>query len=130
MTKTGNIEQMLKEFSDGTYDLTDNGKCTQCGNCCSNFLVMTDTEIETIHKYIKKHNIKEHRHILPLVEPTLDLTCPFLNDSKPNEKCDIYEVRPRVCRDFICDPKQRLPIDIKYASKCKPINVRSEFYGK
>ena len=130
MTKTGNIEQMLKEFSDGTYDLTDNGKCTQCGNCCSNFLVMTDTEIETIHKYIKKHNIKEHRHILPLVEPTLDLTCPFLNDSKPNEKCDIYEVRPRVCRDFICDPKQRPPIDIKYASKCKPINVRSEFYGK
>lgn len=26
MTKTGNIEQMLSEFSDGTYDLTDNGK--------------------------------------------------------------------------------------------------------
>ena len=25
--KTGNIEQMLKEFSDRTYDLTDNGKC-------------------------------------------------------------------------------------------------------
>ena len=25
--KTGNIEQMLKEFSEGTYDLTDNGKC-------------------------------------------------------------------------------------------------------
>lgn len=69
MTKTGNIEQMLKEFSDGTYDLTDNGKCTQCGACCSNLLPMTDSEIETIHKYIKKQNIKEHRHILPLSQP-------------------------------------------------------------
>ena len=128
--KTGNIEQMLKEFSDGTYDLTDNGKCTQCGNCCSNLLPMTDSEIATIHKYIKKHNIKEHRHNLPLAEPTFDLTCPFLNDSKPNEKCDIYEVRPRVCRDFICDQKQRPPVDIKYASKCNPVFVREEFFGK
>ena len=25
--KTGNVEQMLSEFSDGTYDWTDNGKC-------------------------------------------------------------------------------------------------------
>ena len=128
--KTGTFEQMQEEFSNGTYDLTDNGKCTQCGACCSNLLPMTDTEIETIRKYIKKHNIKEHRHILPLSEPTLDLTCPFLNDSKPNEKCDIYEVRPRVCREFICCPSGRKPLDMKYASKCKPINVRSEFYGK
>ena len=129
--KTGNIEQMLKEFSDGTYDFTDNGKCTQCGNCCSNLLPMTAEEIGIIHKYIKKHNIKEHRHILPLAEPTLDLTCPFLNDNKPNEKCDIYEVRPRVCRDFICCPSKRPPIDdLKYKLKCRVVNVRSEFYGK
>ena len=128
--KTGNIEQMLKEFSDGTYDLTDNGKCTQCGACCSNLLPMTSTEIDTIRKYIKKHNIKEHRHNLPLAEPTLDLTCPFLNDSKPNEKCDIYEVRSRVCRDFICDPKQRPPFDTDYGMKCKLVFVRKEFYVK
>ena len=128
--KTGTFAQIQEEFSNGTYDLTDNGKCTQCGACCSNLLPMTDSEIATIHKYIKKHNIKEHRHILPFAEPTLDLTCPFLNDSKPSEKCDIYEVRPMVCRDFICDPKQRPPLDMKYALKCRNVFVREEFFGK
>lgn len=128
--KTGTFAQMQEEFNNGTYDLTDNGKCTQCGACCSNLLPMTDSEIETIRKYIKNHNIKEHRHILPLAEQTLDLTCPFLNDSKPNEKCDIYEVRPRVCRYFICDPKKRHPVDVKYASKCRNVFVREEFFGK
>ena len=126
--KTVALKQIQEEMSNGTYDLTNNGKCTGCGNCCSNLLPMTNEEVETIRKYIKNNNIKEHRHILPLAEPTLDLTCPFLNDSKPNEKCDIYEVRPRVCRDFICDPKKRPPVDVKYSSKCRPINVRSEFY--
>ena len=100
--KTGNIEQMLNEFSDGTYDLTDNGKCTQCGQCCSNILPMTEDEISVIRRYIKKHHIKERKHILPLAEPTIDMTCPFLDDSKSCEKCTIYEVRPRICRDFIC----------------------------
>lgn len=127
--KTGTFAQMQEEFSNGTYDLTDNGECTQCGACCSNLLPMTDSEIATIHKYIKKHNIKEHRHILPLAEQTLDLTCPFLNDSKPKEKCTIYEVRPRICMDFICCPSKRPPIDdLKYKMKCRIVDVRSEFY--
>ena len=63
MTKTGNVEQMLKEFSDGTHDLTDNGKCTQCGQCCSNILPMTEDEISVIRRYIKKHHIKERKHL-------------------------------------------------------------------
>ena len=44
-------------FSDGVIDLTCNGKCTQCGQCCSNLLPMTDEEIAVIHKYIKRHHI-------------------------------------------------------------------------
>ena len=40
-------------FLDGIIDLTCNGECTQCGQCCSNLLPMTDEEIATIHKYIK-----------------------------------------------------------------------------
>lgn len=132
--KTGNIEQMLKEFSDGTYDFTDNGKCIQCGSCCSNILVMTNKEIETIRRYIKKHHIKEHhikehKHILSLAEPTIDMTCPFLDDSKSCEKCTIYEVRPRICRDFICCPSKRPPMnDLEYKLKCRVVDVRSEFF--
>lgn len=131
MVKTGTFAQMQEEFNNGTYDLTDNGKCTQCGQCCSNILPMTEDEITVIRRYIKKHHIKEHRHILPLAEPTLDLTCPFLNDNKQNEKCDIYEVRPRICKDFICCPSKRHPMnDLKYKLKCRIVDVRSEFFGK
>ena len=128
--KTGNIEQMLKEFSDGTYDLTDNGKCKQCASYCTNALTIPEDEISVIRRFVKKNHIKEHNHILPLAEPTIDMTCPFLDDSKLCEKCTIYEVRPRVCRDFICDPKQRPPVDAEYGVKCKPVFVREEFFGK
>ena len=58
--KTGYIEQMLKEFSDGTYDLTDNGKCTQCGACCSNALPMTEDEISVIRRFVKKQIGRAH----------------------------------------------------------------------
>lgn len=124
----GSLKQMLEEFSNGTYDFTDKGKCTQCGACCSDLLFMTDKEIETIRKYIKANNIKEHRHILPLAEPTIDLTCPFLNDGKKTEKCEIYEVRPRVCRDFICCPSKRPPVDVKYQLKARVVSVRDTFF--
>lgn len=131
MIKASNYQEMMSDFENGIYDFTKNGKCIQCGSCCSNLLVMTAEEIETIHKYIKKHNIKEHKHILPLAEPTIDMTCPFLDDRKSCEKCTIYEVRPRICRDFICCTSKRPHIDdLKYKIKCRIVDVRNEFFGK
>lgn len=127
---SGTFESMINDFNNGTYDFTKKGKCTGCGKCCSNLLPMTDDEILVIKKYVKANNIKEQSHIVaPLSTPTIDLTCPFLNDSKSCEKCTIYEVRPRICRDFICDPKQRPKVDLEWGLKCKPVNVRKEFFS-
>ncbi len=122
--------EMQEQFNNGTYDFTDNGKCVQCGKCCSNLLPMTDEEISVIRKYIKRHHIKEHRHFLPLAEPAIDMTCPFLNDDKKTEKCDIYEVRPRICRDFICCPSGRKPLDLKWGLKANVVDVRETFFGE
>lgn len=123
------LEEMLANMNNGTYDLTCNGECTQCGNCCSNLLPMTENEIKTIHNYIKKHHIKEHRHNYPIATPTMDVTCPFLDDDKLKEKCEIYSVRPRICREFICCPSKRPPIDDwGYKLKCRAVDVRKEFY--
>nr|DAX12650.1 MAG TPA: Putative zinc- or iron-chelating domain [Bacteriophage sp.] len=128
--KSASLEQMLADMNSGVYDLTCNGECTQCGNCCSNLLPMTEYEIATIHKYIKEYHIKEHRHNYPTATPTMDMTCPFLNDDKPKEKCEIYSVRPRICREFICCPSKRPPInDLSYKLKCRVVDVRKEFYG-
>lgn len=123
------MKQMLREFSNGTYDLTCNGECTQCGECCSNLLPMTESEIKAIHKYIKTNGIKEHKRLLPLATQIIDMTCPFLNSNKDKEKCEIYSVRPRICRDFICCPSKRPPIDDwGYKLKCKVVDVRKEFF--
>ena len=128
--KISSFEEMQRDMSNGTFDLTCNGKCTGCGGCCSNILPMTEDEIRTIRNYIKRYNIKEQKRLLPTVNPNLDMTCPFLDNSKKCDKCMIYEVRPRVCRDFICDPKQRPPVDLSYASKVRMVLVREAFYGK
>lgn len=120
------IEEMLKDFEKGTYDFTCNGKCIGCGECCSNILPMTKQEIERIKAYIKEHNIEEHKNGMFLMNPICDMTCPFLNDSK-DHRCNIYEVRPQICRNFSCHKENRAKIPTSVLAE--PIDVRHEFYG-
>ena len=103
------------------------GKCSCCGQCCTNLLPMTSNEITRIRAYIKKHNIKPHNHIVPYAE-AYDMTCPFMDSSK-HEKCTIYEVRPKICREYICDKSQRKPFKpagLNYMT----VMVRELFFGK
>ena len=53
--KNGTFDSMIDDFKNGTFNLTCNGKCTECGECCSNLLPMTDDEISVIKNYIKKN---------------------------------------------------------------------------
>lgn len=128
--KTSTLEQVRKDMEHGVYNMTENGKCTGCGNCCSNILPMTDKEIEVIQRYIKKNHIKECKHTIPLANPFLDMTFPFLNTDKKTKKCTIYSVRPNICRKFSCDPEQRPELDIEYAVRARVVNVREAFYRK
>lgn len=74
------------------------GKCIGCGECCSDFLPVSEKEIKRLKQYVRKHNLTEHRHNFLL--GTNDCTCPFRNEA--SRKCDVYEVRPLICRSFIC----------------------------
>ena len=76
---------------------TINGTCSGCGNCCANVLMLTSQEINIIKKYIKKHNIQavNRNTIFNFVN-----ICPFLNQEN---KCNIYDVRPEICKKFSCD---------------------------
>lgn len=77
---------------------TANGKCSNCGKCCSNCLPLSEAEIKRIKAYIKKHGIKEQRHNFA---SGVDMTCPFRDER--NKKCLIYEIRPAICREFMCN---------------------------
>lgn len=128
IAKMDNLKSAIDKMNSGVYDFTDNGKCTQCGACCSNYLPMTHKEIATIHRFVKKHDIKEFKHLFPVSNDTFDTTCPFMDDSKQKEKCRIYSVRPEICKQFICS-KEKKPFNGHW-QQYSVVDMRKEFYGK
>lgn len=120
------LAEALEDMRNGTYDMTDNGKCIQCGACCSNLLPMTDKEVKRIHCFIKKQQVKEYKHLIPVANAVTDMTCPFMDDSKQKEKCRIYSVRPEICRQFICSPEKRRPFSSNVDYHI--VDVRKEFF--
>lgn len=80
-------------------DLTIGGKChLGCGDCCTDMIPLTKNEANVIYHYVKSHDIKQERW---LEGNNLHHLCPFLN--RETKACNIYEVRPQVCRNFICN---------------------------
>lgn len=124
--KYGTIEDFVRDMDAGVFDFTENGKCICCGNCCTNLLPMSKREIKLVRDYIKNHNIKEQKRFVPSVNPTYDMTCPFMDSSK-DFKCTIYKVRPKICRDFNCHSAKAG--NFKANEKMEPIDVRSTFFG-
>lgn len=119
----GTLEEVCRNMNNGLYDFTQNGKCTGCGSCCSDLLPVSGKEIKEIKRYIKKNHIQEQKH-------TFDLTCPFLNDSKSKDKCTIYQVRPEICRSFICnDPHGAQKNKKLLYKKYEAIDMREMFFG-
>ena len=100
---TSNFGDMIEEFRNGVHDNTKDGVCVQCGDCCSRLLVLSEDEVEKLHRYVRKHRIKPCKHIAPTVQPLLDMCCPFLDLTKSEKKCTAYEARPWICQDYVCN---------------------------
>lgn len=131
MEMTSFLEYVSKGMEDNLYNYTENGKCSGCGNCCSDLLPMSQKEVDVIRRYIKKHKIKECKHLLPVAKPALDMTCPFLDTDKKSEKCRIYPVRPEICKQFICDNEQRAKHNRKLIGQSRTVvDVRKEFFNE
>ena len=122
------LDSVQRDMADNIYNFCKDGKCIQCGNCCSNLLPMSQKEIDVIHRYIRKKHIKECRHIAPATV-AYDMTCPFRDNDR--KICTIYEVRPEICKQFICDNEQRAKRNRKLLGQTRDIvDVREEFFGK
>ncbi|HJG96520.1 MAG TPA: YkgJ family cysteine cluster protein, partial [Romboutsia timonensis] len=65
--------------------------CKNCGECCG-LVPIGEKEYEDIKKYCIDNNV------IPKNVGIFD--CPFRDNE--NKKCLIYEVRPEICRRFIC----------------------------
>lgn len=91
------IDSMIKQ----DVKIIDNsvcGKCSKCGECCSNFLPVSQSEVNAIQKYVIEHKIRPQKQMLVMQNR---LSCPYYD----GKKCLIYEVRPLICREFYCYKK-------------------------
>ena len=126
----GKIDQILLDMREGVYDFTVDGECSGCGQCCSNFLPMSDKEVKRIRRYVQENCIHEQKHIIPLAEAAQDWTCPFRDNT--NKRCVIYAVRPQICREFRCNnPKNEIVATRDLlGSVNRIVFVREEFFGE
>lgn len=76
-------------------DFTKYGQCSNCGQCCSDLLHLSKEEIKRIDDYLKDHKVIQHN------KGENNIICPFRNEAF--KKCDIYEVRPEICKIFKCN---------------------------
>lgn len=129
MIKDGSFEDLFNDAAHGVYDCTINGKCSGCGDCCSNILPITKKEITEIKEYIKEHDIKRQEHrAFYLRKDTLDMICPFCDINK-ELKCTIYPVRPSICKIFLCSNAAKRDVHLSNAGR-KNINMREVFFGE
>lgn len=83
-------------------DMTCNGECSRCGSCCGLFIPFTEKELKDIKEYVSKHNILPTNNRITS-QNQLIARCCFYDEKE--HKCNIYPVRPFVCRDFMCNHK-------------------------
>lgn len=92
--RAGNYEKQAM------IDFTKDGECSRCGSCCIRFLPVSASDQKNIKRYIEKNDIKPSVVFAVNRENAIDLTCPFHN--KDTKVCNIYPVRPKICRTMLC----------------------------
>lgn len=85
--------------------------CKKCGGCCKTLILPLGITVDDdSQKWLEYHGIKVIRGN-PISYIEIDAVCSNLKDNQ----CSIYEQRPQVCRDYLCDKlkyaKERLQTD-------------------
>ena len=101
---------------------TNCGRCSNCGECCTDILPLNEEEIIKIKQYMKNHKLTENN------KEVGNFICPFRNEVL--KKCDIYEVRPYICQMFKCDtPPEEAEFRRDEITKTRKIySMKHEFF--
>lgn len=129
--KGSTIEGIIADMKSGVYDFTKDGKCSMCGECCSNVLPITDHELKRIKQYVKSHHIKD-QSIKVISSDAVNMMCPFRDEG--SRKCVIYGIRPMICKEFRCDKPSKGKYSegmMKYYNKYEVnlVFMREEIFG-
>ncbi len=104
------VKEVIEHIVKNDIKITDNsycGECSKCGECCTNFLPVTQKEVEIIQEYVIINKIRPQKQMLVMQNR---LTCPYYN----GKKCLIYEVRPLICKEFYCYKKPTVELREKF----------------
>lgn len=90
-----------KDLAKEPENLTENGQCSRCGGCCASVLPLGDNDVERLRSFAAQTGFDP---CLPAGHDVVYAHCPFLVDNKitGRKDCAAYDVRPDVCRVFIC----------------------------
>lgn len=123
----GTIDDLIACEAEGVKDYTVNGACSNCGQCCSDVLPVSDQDVRRIAEYVKARHIGDYGN--KLLWQAVDLICPFRDDAR--HRCAIYPVRPEICRAFRCDHDPDWVAETKafYHRKYRVISMRMTFFG-
>lgn len=109
-----------------SIDHTVGGKCSGCATCCSDILLLSDAEISKIKKYIKQHNDIKPINYNGILIQSYENICPF--KTKENT-CMVYEVRPDICKRYICSHHNDTSVTpLNYSGK-NIISMHKAFLG-
>lgn len=94
-----NIDYLVQETHDEVFEKID---CLQCANCCKTTgPLFTEKDIDRISKSLRMKPADFEAKFLKTDEDQdkvlQNLPCFFLNS---DNTCNIYEVRPKACREF------------------------------
>ena len=94
-----NLDYVMKDLHDAEFKRTD---CLDCANCCKTTgPLFTSADIERISKHFKQKPQQFIDQYLRIDEDNdyvlQSVPCTFLES---DNKCFIYEVRPKACREF------------------------------
>lgn len=100
MNERRNIGTILSGYGTGRLQLHKRREVHLLRQLLHRVASSNKKELKIIKRYAKRKHIKPVNH----ENVNFDLTCPFRDDEK--KVCMIYEVRPFICRTFICNKPQ------------------------
>ncbi len=94
-----NLDEIFQTAHEYVFQKTD---CLACANCCKTLGPrLSNPDIERLAKYLKIKTVSFISNYLRVDEDGdyvfKQMPCPFL---EPDNKCQVYEQRPKACRDY------------------------------
>jgi Fe-S-cluster containining protein len=93
-------------------------ECLRCGHCCRLLVKLSKDDIARLGKALKPDYIIKVHGITYLKQK--NSYCPFLSIRKGQASCDVYKLRPEICRNF---PKLKMWKLKALDYRCKELKI-------